>query len=68
VLSGRFTSRYVVRLRRFTRKQFKARIAMLVDRFFFFRIQKCFSLQVQRLADVVLEKARTAGPSSARAD
>src|SRR5262249_1546158 len=40
-------------------EQFKARVTMLVDRLFEFRM---LSLQVQRLADIVLEKQETTGP------
>jgi ATP-binding cassette subfamily B protein RaxB len=43
-------------------EQFKARITNLVDRLFEFRM---LSLQVQRLADVVLEKPESSGDESA---
>lgn len=52
VLSGGFTPGMLFAFVAY-QEQFKARIAMLVDRFFEF---KMLSLQVQRLADVVLEK------------
>src|SRR6267142_803948 len=52
VLSGRFTPGMLFAFVAY-QEQFKARIALLVDRFFEF---KMLSLQVQRLADVVLEK------------
>jgi ATP-binding cassette, subfamily B, bacterial CvaB/MchF/RaxB len=46
-------------------EQFKARITMLVDRLYEFRM---LSLQVQRLADVVLEKPEESLASTAPAD
>lgn len=55
VLRGRFTLGMLFAFVAY-QEQFKSRVAMLVDRAFEFRM---LSLQAQRLADLVLEKAET---------
>src|SRR5262245_17914903 len=63
VLNGSFTVGMLFAFVAY-QEQFKARVTLLVDRLFEFRM---LSLQVQRLADIVLEKPETSLPELSQA-